>query len=137
MTAPKDPTGRVIAEILDGRHDGRLLELVDAITTRATSDETSFLWRIRLGDDVWDAETVTLGELREAEKLTNRSYLQLDPKKFMTHFTALVYAHYRKVHDLDEDAAVAKAEKITQQQAMDALEIYEGSLGKGSASTTS
>lgn len=137
MTAPKDPTGRVIAEILDGRHDGRLLELVDAITTRATSDETSFLWRIRLGDDVWDAETVTLGELREAEKLVNRSYLQLDPKKFMSHFVALVFAHFKVVEGLSNDDAMAKAEKITQQQAMDALELYEGSLGKGSASTTS
>lgn len=129
MTAAKDPTTRVLAEIADGRHDGNLFAIVQAITARAATDETGFLWRITLDGDVWDAETVTLGELRYVEAVTGKSYLQVDPKKSMRDFAGLVVAHYR-AQGMTQDAAVEKADKISQPQAIAALSIYEGTLGK-------
>lgn len=136
MTPPKDATSRVLAEILDGRHDGKLFQIVEAITKRTQTDETGFLWRITLGDDVWDAETVTTGELRYVESVISKSYLEIDPSQSMVHFAALVVAHY-KAQGMKLLDAVAKADSISQTEALAALSVYEGTLGKGSASTGS
>lgn len=130
-------TDKVIAEILAGRHDGKLLDIVKAVAKRGESGETGLLWRIDLDGDIWDAETVTLGELRYVEQVTGLSWFQLDPKKYMLHFAALVTAHY-KAQGLDHEAALAKADGISQTQALKAIDLYEASLGKDeSASTTS
>lgn len=129
-----DPTGRVLAELADGRHDGRLIELLEAIGERAKSEETSMLWRITLGNETWDAETVTIGEIRFVEKTAARSWLAVNPSKYMDHMVALVTARYHKVHGMDLDAAIAKAEAISEAEAVAAVDWYEGSLGKSGAS---
>lgn len=136
MTPPKDPTGKVITEILAGRHDGKLKEIVEAITARVQTDETGFLWRITLDGETWDAETVTLGELRRAEPMAGKSYLMLDPLKFMRDFSALVVAHYMH-KGMTQDVAFEKADAIPRSVLASAVDFYEGTLGKGSASTGS
>lgn len=123
-------------EIMLGRFDGHLVDITDSIAERLRSGEPRLLWRITLDGESWSAETVTVGELRYVETVTGQSYLSINPGVSMGVFTALVTAHY-KTQGLDQNAALAKADAITQAQAIDAIEMYEGSLGKGSGSPTS
>lgn len=125
------------AEILAGRYDGHLVDVTEAIAARLRSGATSMLWRITLPDgETWDAETVTIGEIRYAESVTGKSYLELNPGKSMIEFVALVAGHY-KSQGMDTKDAVAKADALTQRDAVAAVELYEGHLGKdlGAASS--
>ncbi len=131
-----DQISKLQQEIMLGRFDGHLVDITDSIAERLRSGEPRLLWRITLDGDTWSSETVTTGELRYVETITGQSYLSINPGVSMGQFTALVTAHY-KAQGLDQNAALAKADAITQAQALEAIEMYEGSLGKGSASTTS
>jgi hypothetical protein len=126
----RSPTERVISEIAKGTHDGQLMDIADAITDRLRTDTVSLLWRITLDGETWDAETVTLGELRFVETMTSKSYLELNPGASMAELTALIVAHYVARGD-DREVAFKKADSLTQQQALEAIELYEGTLGKG------
>lgn len=130
MTAPKDPSGKAVAEILAGRHDGRLVDLAEAIAQRIRSSSVRVCWRLRLDDDVWDEDTVTGGEIATVERMLSKrdqqfSYTQLDPKTLMGHRTALVVAHLHKVGGLQIDEAITRAEALTLAQHRDLLELYE------------
>jgi hypothetical protein len=133
MPPTKDPTERVVTEIAKGIHDGNLMDIVEAVSERGAD---RLLWRITLDDETWDAESVTLGELRRVEAMLGKSYALVNPSASMRDFSALVVAHYQS-QDMSVDEAFKKADAITQATAMSALDLYEGSMGKGSASTTS
>jgi len=124
MTAPKDPSARVVGEILAGRHDGRFGEIAEAIQQREKEGHTRFIWRITLGDDVWDARSVTVGEVRFVEQVTGDPWRDLDPRGSMDHFVGFVIAHL-KANGEDHNAAVKKAEAITQEHALLAVDDYE------------
>lgn len=135
--SPAKETTKLLAEIVAGRYDGQLVAITEAIVARLQAGETSMLWRITLPDgDTWDAETATVGELRYAEGVTGLSYLDLNPGKSHTQFAALVAGHY-KAQGMDLKDALAKADAITQTDAVAAVELYEGTLGKGSGATSS
>lgn len=130
MTEPKDPSGKVVAEILAGRHDGHLVDLTEAVVERIRSSTVRICWRLRIDGDVWDENTVTAGELACAEKLlsTERrpfSYTQLEPKSSIGHRTALVVAHLHKIQGADIKDAVQRAEAITLAEHEKLLELYE------------
>ena len=130
MTAAKDPSQKVIAEILAGRHDGHLGELMEAVVEHMRATSIRMYWRFNLDGDVWDQDTVTTGELVFAEKLlsTQRhqmSYIELDPLKFLDHRTALVIAHLHKVGGLDIDAARLRVEAITLAEQENLMDMYE------------
>jgi len=136
VSTAKPTTDKVVTEILAGRHDGRLVDIAQAIERRVTSDATGWLWRITLPDgEAWDSETVTVGELTFVEQTTGVSYLLIDPNKSMAQFRALVTAHHVAA-GLERDAAIAKASALTQSEAVKAVTHYEGTLGKGSGSTS-
>lgn len=134
MTATEAPsvttTDQVLAEIGEGLHDGRLLEMADAIAVRLRKDgAAAALWRITLDGDTWDAESVTLGELCDVETITGRTWLELDPARSTTDFVALVIAHFHKIADMPLREAVAKAESLPQSVLVDALTLYEKTPG--------
>lgn len=143
MPAAKDPTARLVMEILDGRHDGRFKEIVEAVAEaiqkRQDDGHTRFVWRITLGDDVWDALSVTVGELRYAERATGIPWKKLNPADSMGEFAALVVGHF-KAQGMELDEAVEKAEAITQQEAEAAIDDYElvspPKAGSSSAAST-
>lgn len=123
-TPPKDPTARVVAEVLAGRHDGRFKEIAEAIQRRQAEGHTRFIWRITLGDDVWDALSVTAGEVRYVEQVTRIPWKKLNPADSMNELVSFVIAHY-KAQGMDLEEAIAKAEEITQEQAEGMVDDYE------------
>ena len=128
MTPPKDITARAVAEILDGRHDGRLKEIVEAIQKREDDGDVDFVWKIDLtdlGGESWDRRSATVGELRWAEQATGIRWKFLDPSHSMEHFAALVTGHYYKANGLSHEEALAKADAITEEQAAASVSDYE------------
>ncbi len=58
-------TAQVVGEILAGGHDGKVLEIIQAIQTRMATGATQTYWRIRWDDDLEVTEhTITAGEMR-------------------------------------------------------------------------
>jgi hypothetical protein len=139
-TTKKSPAqvSKLQQEILIGRLDGHLVDIADAIAARmADATGPTLLWRITLGDDTWSSETVTIGELRYIETATGVPYLELHPGKSMNQFAAIVTAHFHKVHGVELKEARDRADAISQQDALSAIDLYEGKLGKDSGATSS
>lgn len=124
MPVAKDPTDRVVAEILDGRHDSRFKEIAEAVQARINTGATRIVWRITLDGDIWDGRTVTAGEVRFVEQITGVSWRDQDPRGSMDQLVAFVVAHHRANGD-DNETAVRKAEAITQEQALEMVDDYE------------
>jgi hypothetical protein len=78
---------------------------------RAADTGSEFGWKITVGDDQWDRESVTIAELAEAERHTGVSYLNLNPIQYADHLVALIVAHLHRVNGMKIEAAIAQAEK--------------------------
>jgi len=130
MTAAKDPSQKVIAEILAGRHDGNLGELMEAVVEHMRATSIRMYWRFNLDGDTWDQDTVTTGELVLAEELLSTekrpmSYTELEPLKFLHHRTALLVAHLYKVRGLKKPEALARVEALTLAEQEKLMDMYE------------
>ena len=130
MSAAKDPSEKVIAEILAGRHDGHIGDIIEAVMQHMRASTIRMYWRFRLDDDTWDQDTVTTGELVFAEKLLSMpgrpfSYTELDPLKHLDHRVALLMAHLHKIGGLDISDARARVEAITLPEQETVVEMYE------------
>lgn len=124
-----DPTA-IIDAIKSGEYDDELGTLFDAVFARAAEVDVSFGWRLRLGDDEWTVESVTLQELAFAEKacsVTGQrvSYLELDPLRSMDHLVALIVAHLHHVRRMKVSDAFAEAQKLTVTDLKDIVSAYE------------
>lgn len=126
----KDPSKKAVAEILAGRHDGHLSDLLEAAVQRLRNSTVRICWRLHLDGESWDEDTVTAGELACAERLLSKrdrpfSYTQIDPKASMEHRVTLVVAHLHKIQGLKVEDAIARAEAITLAEQEKLLELYE------------
>ena len=124
-----DPTA-IVDAIKSGDYDDELGTLFDAVFTRAAETDVTFGWRLRLGDDEWTVETVTLQELAFAEKACSTggqriSYLELDPIRSMDHLVALIVAHLHHMRGLKVADAFAEARKFTLTDLKDIVSAYE------------
>lgn len=57
-------TGKVVGEILAGGHDGKLIEIIEAIQHRMASGAAQTYWRIRWDDLEVTEQSITAGEMR-------------------------------------------------------------------------
>lgn len=118
-------TQTVLDDIAGGHYDGHLGELLNALFERAAETETEFGWKIRLGDDEWTTETVTLAELAFAERHIDQSYLHLNPVRFVDHLVALIVAHLMKVKGFKAETAINAAAKYSAADLADMVSQYE------------
>jgi hypothetical protein len=119
-----------VKDLEAGEYDNQLGAVFDALFARAAETDVSFGWKLKLGDDEWTIESVTLQELAFAEKAcstgTNRvSYLELDPMRSMDHLVALVVAHLHHVNGHSVPDAFAQARKLTVSDLKDIVSAYE------------
>lgn len=124
-----DPTA-IVDAIKGGDYDDELGTLFDAVFARAAEVDVSFGWKLKLGDDEWTVETVTLQELAFAEKACSvgerrLSYLELDPIRSMDHLVALIVAHLHYIGKMPVLAAFAEAQKFTLTDLADIVSAYE------------
>lgn len=120
----------IVDAIKTGDYDGELGTLLEAALLRASETETSFGWRLKLGDDEWDVESVTLQELAFAERFLSAgsvkvSYLELDPVRSMDHLVALIVAHLTQVGGVKVQAARAEVEKLKLVDLQDIVSTHE------------
>lgn len=57
-------TAKVTADILAGRHDGKLIQIIEAIQHRMSSGAAQTYWRIRWDDLEVTEQSITAGEMR-------------------------------------------------------------------------
>lgn len=125
MTTTKDPSKKIVAEILTGRHDGHFDDFIKAMQERAADGAVAFRWRLRFGDHDWTEETVTLGEIEAAERLAGTTWINLNPRSSARHCLALIIARLHKIDGLDIAAAREKAETVSGAQLADVVSEYE------------
>lgn len=124
-----DPTA-IVDDIAAGVYDDDLGRMFDALFARASETETAFGWKLKLGDDVWTVETVTLQELAFAERAVSTasnkvSYIELDPLRSMDHLVALIVGHLHHVNSVPMAKAVERAQQLTVTDLKDIVSAYE------------
>lgn len=141
----------VVKMIRAGTYDGHLNEIATACIDRVRDGAVQMNWRLRLGDDEWTAETVTVGELKFAEArttitdpVTNRPrravMAEIDPRHSAEHCVALLVAHLHCVGDLPLQKATEQAESLTAKDlkgVVGEIEVVNPPKGDAGASTTS
>lgn len=106
-------TCKLAQEILIGRHDDDLPDLVKAIGERAVTTRTEVRWRLTLGDLVVDEDNLTLFELERVEKITGQSWLAIDPRRKASHCIAFLQAALEAREGLSADDARGRLKDIT------------------------
>lgn len=132
---PIEHANKVIGQVLIGRCDGGLVEIAKACAARTLEIGSAWQWRMKFSgtvdgveiDDVWDQDTVTIGELAQAELLVGNgiSYMQLDPKLSIWHRVMILVAHLHKIHGVPLAAAINHAEGLSHQEQDDMIDMYE------------
>lgn len=147
--SPIEHANKVIGQVMIGRCDGGLVEIVKACAARTREIGSAWQWRmtftgtvngVEIVDDVWDLDTVQIGELSQAEILVGNgtSYMELDPKRLMWHRVVILVAHLHKVHGVPLAAAIGYAEKLSHKEQDDMIDMYEVSAApKDEASPSS
>lgn len=137
MTTTRIDIGKVRAEILSGRHDQDLSGLVQAVRERVRQEQTlAWRWKITLGDDEWTEETVTLAEIQVVEKVTGKSWLELNPTTSAVHLAAYMYAHLVRGGTSDDEARRV-VDSMSVMAAADCVDQYVTELApKGSPATS-
>jgi hypothetical protein len=115
----------IASTIRDGDHDDHLGKLFDALFARAAEIDLGFAWTIRIDGDEWNRETVTLGELAFAERLTRVPYTKIDPIGSMDHLVALIVSHLHKVKGKKIDLAIKQADQYSAADLKDIIDVYE------------
>jgi hypothetical protein len=115
----------IAASINAGDLDDDLDVLFKSLFARAVDIDTEFSWKISVGGDEWNRETITLAELAFAERLVKVPYIKLDPIGSMDHLVALIIAHYHQVKGLKASDAIAAAGKLTAGDLDDIISVYE------------
>lgn len=128
-----------IEAIEAGGFDGHLDRIASACVDRVRSGAVEMAWRLRFDGDEWDAETVTVGELKFAEAHCTVSgvdergrpwrrratFHELDPRGNAEHLVALLTAHLHKTRGLPVTEAVDRAEALTARDLADVVSEYE------------
>jgi len=116
----------VIDGILAGDYDGQHTALIDACRKRVASGETSMRWRIAYGDDVWDEDSVTVGEMRFVEQATGKKWNDIEtPVASAANLAAFLVAHLHKVKGVALTDAIAQVDELTAKDAIDLASEYE------------
>lgn len=121
VTKPAD----LLKQIVGGKYDGHLVEIVTAIQGRYSASNSRKLWKINFDGDEWTEETVTLGEVTMAERALELSWLEIDPAEVGAHLATLIAAHIAKRDDVNFSDGLAKAEAMPMGDLLSVLSHYE------------
>lgn len=89
-TARKPDIERFLQQILDGRHDERLADIVEAAALRATTGAVKLGWRITFdGLDVAE-DDLTLDEACRIQEASGVNWQDLSPMKSALHARAVI-----------------------------------------------
>lgn len=125
MTEPSVSIADLSAEIIEGRYDGHMVDIVQAVQARFMKSSSRKLWRIRFGGDEWTEESITLGEVTMVERALNVPWTELDPAAEGKHLEAPIAAHIAKRDGVKFSEALTEAESMTMGELLEVLTHYE------------
>lgn len=129
MTDIVDTAGtlRVAQEIVAGRHDDALSEIVKAVGQRQLAEKTVLCWRIALPDLdlVVTEDDFTVGEAEQVQRETGLTWEAIDPVMSAPVFRAIVVAALVGRHGVDADEARDRVRALPVRAAVDAISYYD------------
>jgi len=123
-TARKTPGERAVADILGGRCDADLMEVLNAINRRATGAAVARRWRVSLDGTTLTEDDLTLDEAVEIEELTGTTWASISPLNTAAHCRAILRVMLTRRAGLSEADADARLGKATVTEIMGSLELY-------------
>jgi hypothetical protein len=124
-------TAKVVGEILAGGHDGRVLQIIEAIQVRMRQGSTQTYWRIRYDDLEVTQQSVTVGEMRTACDLLSAArgervmMLDVHPEAEAGDFIAVLAAvlqHRKNVPFVEAERQIAA---VPMGDLMACVDLYE------------
>lgn len=131
----EEPAGdfdRFCAEIVAGRHTGRLAEILEAVVHAATSGPSSMRWRLKLdalGDGYAGAEvtedTISLPAVVTAERYAGHSWKTLAPAESAADCHAIILGWLVEDQGLKPAEALKVAKRVSLRDVLDMIGTYE------------
>ena len=123
---------RFCAEIVAGRHTGRLNDILSALREAAVAGASSIRWRLKLdalGDSYAGAEvtedSISLAAIVAAERYVGHSWKTLAPSESAGDCQAIILGWLIEDRGLKPTDAVAVAKRVSLRDVLDMLETYE------------
>lgn len=136
--AAKVDIAKVTAEILAGRHDSELTDLLKAVRARVDAETAlAYRWKITLDDDEWTEDEVTLGEVQVVEKITGLSWLQLSPLNSARQLAAYLFARFTRINGMSTEDAQARVDAMTVEELAGSVSQYVKAAAPKDSSETS
>jgi len=121
----EDPTDRVLQELVVGRHDRRLSEVLDAATTRILGDQARVSWYLDIDGINVREEDLTLDESVTIERTLGVAWANIGPAAAAEHAHTIIVALYQSRLGLSETDAKARAGVLTRRQWNDGMGVYD------------
>lgn len=124
-------TAKVTADILAGRHDGKLVQIIEAIQHRMASGAAQTYWRIRWDDLEVTEQSITAGEMRTVLQYLSAArgqrvmMLDVHPEVEPGDFIAVLATVLQSRKDIPLKEAERQIEAIPIADLLAAVDIYE------------
>ena len=121
-------TLRVAQEIVAGRHDDALSELVKAIGQRQLDEKSVLCWRIDLPelDLVVTEDDFTVGEAEAVQREVGLTWESISPMASAAVFRAVVEAALVTRRGATAQEARDAARRLTARAAVESISLYDG-----------
>lgn len=120
---------KLVAEILDGRLDGKLADIQQAIRERVLSQATSMRWVIAHPEVEVREDDLTLEEAEMIERITNQTWASIDPYQSARECRAILAVALQKRAGKSAQEAAALTAALTVTEATEMLSTYEVTAG--------
>lgn len=120
-----NPAAGTCASILAGEFDGHLADVLAAIVKRQQSGFSSMRWRLRLDGVEITEDDMTLAEAKTVEKITNLSWVTIEPTRSAVHMSAILVAAAHHRDGLSIEEAEERVDAHSANEIMGALDQYE------------
>ncbi len=120
---------KICAEILAGRHDGKLADINEAIRERVLSQATSLRWKISHPLVEVTEDDLTLEEAEQVERITKLTWASIDPYSSAVECRAILTVALQRRAGLSAADAAAETGKLTVTQATEIMSTYEVTAG--------
>lgn len=128
----ESPNGEQLAlAIKTGAYDPHLLDLADAIAKRFTHSDTAKRWRFDWTSPDGEhrievtEDDLTVDEAAKIEKITGKSWAELNPMRSANHARAIGFVMLRDRLGLKQDDAEQVLKQMTVVDAVDSISEYQ------------
>ena len=126
MTAPKtDSADKFIREVMAGKHDLRISDVIEAMTLRVQAGEVSMRWEF---NSEWlniREDDLTLDEYYRIEEVGNKPWGQSRPIVFAADLRAVLIVLCQTRLEMSDAEAVTKVSALNASEIAGCLSVYQ------------